>query len=201
MEWEEAMDGIERAVDVLDDPRGVAWEKQGFGMFRCYLDEERISRLHIWTKDVRVPSVTTIHTHPWDFQSRVLCGRIRNIRYEEVETNPDGLWTRRLIVPGPDACKVGDEHRVVLRLRKVDIAQRGEAYEQSYDEIHETFFEEGTVTVCTRRVVDEDLAYSYRPYYEEWVSAAPVKVSFGEVAPYVFAARDRVGLGGKVKCA
>src|SRR6266702_4521226 len=74
------------------------WQLQGMGMFRLYLTKEW--RLHLWDDRFKVPNVTMIHDHPWDFDSYILAGKLTNQVYQKV---PNCAWSHReeTIVCGP----------------------------------------------------------------------------------------------------
>lgn len=72
-------------LDLLKHPEGLPWTIQGFGMLRLYITDDQIWRLHIWdTEEMAVEDVTRTHDHPWDFDSRILSGELRNLRFENV---------------------------------------------------------------------------------------------------------------------
>lgn len=65
---------------VLENWANHRWSLQGFGMLRAYLSDRKL-RLHVWNSKFAVPDVTTIHDHPWNFESLVVAGKITNTRY------------------------------------------------------------------------------------------------------------------------
>ena len=164
------------------NPRARDWTVQGFGMLRCYLDDKQNERLHIWSNALHVPRVSSIHTHPWDFGSRVISGRLINTRYEEVEPGikySQAYW-RRLIRPGEGEA-LSDDVRVWLRAKQDDYVYSGGHYTQTRHEIHQTLPDNGAVTLCVRwrpsQTSDEAFSYSRK----QWVSAAPRPATVGEI--------------------
>lgn len=79
-----AVEALARLVhdDVLAYSERHEWTLQGFGMLRTYLGEDRRLRLHVWDSRFRTTDVSDIHDHPWDFESLVLRGSIRDVRYD-----------------------------------------------------------------------------------------------------------------------
>ena len=163
------------------NPRARNWTVQGFGMLRCYLDNDLSDRLHVWTNALRVQGVSDIHTHPWDFGSMVLAGRLINKRYEEVSphTEYSSAYFRRLIKPG-EATQLEPDQRVWLRPIRDDHVHTNRYYNQKYTEIHRTLFDEGTVSVVSRDRGDlPDTAFTY--FRRTWGSAKPRKALPEEV--------------------
>src|SRR5258708_2442216 len=66
------------------DPEQRGWSVQGFGMMRTYIgppDNPKEYRLNIWDRELAVPNVSTIHDHPWHFDSIVIGGAFVNQRF------------------------------------------------------------------------------------------------------------------------
>ena len=93
----------ETILDILKNPFNYEWEVQGLGMLRTYLNED--TRFQIWNKDLIVEDVTDVHTHPWDFISVILQGKITNHIYKEYpeQVNKYKKYFRCLINTGEDA--------------------------------------------------------------------------------------------------
>ena len=93
----------ETLLDILKNPFNYEWEVQGLGMMRTYLNED--TRFQIWNKDLIVEDVTDVHTHPWDFISVILQGKITNHIYKEYmgQVNASKKYFRCLINTGEDA--------------------------------------------------------------------------------------------------
>lgn len=79
---------LSTAIADAADGRRNDWSTQGLGMLRLYLSRE--VRLHVWHSAFRVPSVSDIHDHPWDFRSDIVCGSVRNVRYGIVSESECG---------------------------------------------------------------------------------------------------------------
>jgi hypothetical protein len=160
---------------ILEKAELYEWSLQGFGMLRLHLDYD--VRLNVWDSRYRVPNVSLMHTHPWNFKSVVVAGRLNNTRYwktpPKVEILESSVFEYAVIKPG-----LGGglrEHLGILRLRAypIETFKEGESYEQVHDEIHISDPSDGTVTVNERQRVGDDLAYVYWPAGTEWVSAEP----------------------------
>ena len=175
---------LTETIKFPDSPLTPVWELQGFGMYRTYLDDERIARLHVWDASDRVADVSDIHTHPWDFSSSIVWGTLINERYLEVPEN--GVYPhhmnmpamRRLIKPGAKAHALGPDTAANLQMVSTEHYSAGATYSQQHHEIHRSIpIEPGTVSIVTRDRGDlPDEAYSYYHPDKSWVSAAPTIV-------------------------
>jgi len=163
---------------ILENARRFEWSLQGLGMLRLYLNPE--TRLHVWSGKHRVPGVTAIHDHPWGFTSTIISGSIVNYIYREamsVQTRP---FMKQRIQCGPDGCSQGEPESVALC---VDSARRywsGDSYTQAAPEIHETLFEDGTVSLI-EKVGQGEYAHVFYPAGATWVSARPRQATWEEV--------------------
>ena len=118
----------------------------GFGLLRLYPKDKPDVALHIWHHEMVLPGVTSLHTHPWDFNSTVFAGRITNIKY--VETHEDeftNLYNKFKIYPG-QLPRVEKPELVHLAFNGVNEYGPGEEYTQKANEIHRTEFKSGTIT-------------------------------------------------------
>jgi hypothetical protein len=181
------------------------WTVQGFGFLRTYFgpaDAPKKFRLNLWDSHFTVPNVSTIHDHPWDFKSVIVAGHFINQRYTMTMKLPleeeagDKLISAALRARGPthtyglittgvgsDCTPVNVEHcRLVPREKEVYIP--GDWYRQRADEIHETLFVDGAVTL-NERVGDTEHARVFWPYGTEWVDAMPRPATPYEVASAV----------------
>lgn len=169
---------IERVLRNSDD---YVWSTQGFGMLRTYLgpkEDPKRFRLNIWDSRFTVPGVSTIHDHPWHFDSIIVAGAFCNVRYDmspygglgiapthhyfEIKTGPGGGPD----VLAPSAC--------VLSPRRPELYAGGDVYNQQSVEIHESIPADGTVTFNERsRVGDGEHARVFWPYGEKWIDAEP----------------------------
>jgi hypothetical protein len=155
------------------------WSAQGLGMLRLYLPGNR--RLHVWTRAVKVPRATTLHTHPWDFESLVLRGVIHNFKFTRMPGSPTHCEYR--VRCGVGAGLVGNPVHVRLVQTHAQSICEGAAYAQTFDEIHESCAEEGTVTLITRQVrACADHAQTFVPFGESWVSVEPRAATPAEAA-------------------
>ena len=181
----------------LEGAHRLEWSTQGLGMLRTYLSKE--VRLHIWHSRFRVPHVSSIHDHPWDFESEVLCGRIRNTRYGIVHMTDHGAVLRdgagqslgAVANPGAPnftmqtircgtgggierACELGEPGPCHLSMLSNAEYSPGDSYHQNAPDIHDTSAEDGTVTIVTRTFrADSEHARVFFPTGTDWVSAEP----------------------------
>lgn len=191
-------DAVSRAA------RNVAGENlgfslQGLGMLRLYLSPAL--RLHVWHSAFAFPGASPIHDHPWDFDSHVIAGRIKQRRlYTETGFSgwPDIMpvagkasWAaadRReyefsTIQCGPGTCVVTPPRRVTLVEGPEEVFEEGTGYGQAASEIHYSYPDEGTVTLVTRRFsrADVDHANVYWPLGQQFGSAEPRPATDKEV--------------------
>lgn len=173
---------------ILDRAASFQWSLQGLGMLRLYLSPEY--RLHIWDSRYCTADGSTIHTHPWSFDSLVISGQIRQQRFTEDSV---GLRTfrRQLIQCGPGGCAVGDPEIVNLITHPEERYGAGEAYHQEANEIHESTPLNGTVTIVRRKfLLDTEHAYVYFTG-DKWTSAEPRPATEVEVSAIVGLALER----------
>lgn len=177
--------------ELLENPLDYEWEIQGFGMLRTYIDKD--TRVQIWHNDYKVPNVTDIHTHPWNFTSKIIQGVMRNICFVETEHNDKssrGTYNRCLILTGENAY-VKEKTKVNLTKQTPSIYIKGTKYKHRKDVPHRTDYVNGTITVLTKKAINEDsLAYSYTPGDSDWVSAAPRIATKGEILFFVNSALE-----------
>jgi hypothetical protein len=166
---------------ILKEGKHYPWQIQGFGMLRMYLSDQY--RLNIWDSRYRVPNVSLMHTHPWDFESLIVAGELTNYRFS---FSPDGdEYDRALIKPGPGGGLTTNDGRVTLRCHAKETYWSGGVYAQNANEIHVSAPTDGTVTLNRRQRVGEDLAHVYWPAGKSWVSAEPRNATEEEVAAIV----------------
>jgi hypothetical protein len=162
-------------LDCLQNWRTRQWQLQGFGMLRTYLPND--VRLHVWSGLFAIPGVTTIHDHPWDFDSLVVAGRLHNTRFHAFKRLPDmpapNAYMMRSIKPGVGLQVIADDAPVWLRKCATETYEAGSTYRQAANEIHESRPEDGTVTLVHRRRVGADVARSFYEADKGWVSAEP----------------------------
>ena len=167
------MDEKETLLDILKNPSNYEWEVQGLGMLRTYLNKD--TRFQIWNKDLIVEDVTDIHTHPWDFVSLILQGKITNHIYKEYpeQVNDSKKYFRCLITTGEDAY-VKEKSEVYLLKYEKNTYPSGIYYIHKKHDPHKIKFKDGTITVLSKfNKNDESEAYTYVKDGNEWVSAMP----------------------------
>jgi hypothetical protein len=170
---------LELAVSADMDSHG--WEVQGLGMLRLRITKE--VRLHVWHNGlVYSNSPSVIHNHPWDFESTIVVGSLRNVRYNEVK----GLEPNHhvgMIVCGPGG---GIVPRTIepahLEISQVDEYKAGDRYVQHSNEFHNTVFQNGTVTIIERHF-KEDTEHARVGFKLDgtWESAEPRKATEEEI--------------------
>lgn len=170
---------------ILEHATVFNWSLQGFGMLRLHLSDE--IRLNVWDRRYRVPNVSLIHNHPWNFESTVIAGSLHNVRYCS-GTTP---YSFGLIKPGPGGGLLQELGIVNLDNCFPEIYREGDSYTQYHDEIHISQPTDGTVTLNLRTRVGEDTAHVYWPSGTDWVSAEPRKATDAEVNDITGAALRR----------
>lgn len=180
---------LTREVDRLYEDTDT-WSMQGFGMARMYLpstDDAESVRLNVWHTALRTPGLSPltgmVHTHPWDFTSRVIAGELTNVLYLPA---PSGdLYVRSEITPGPGGDFTGPDgfaerpsgypDRDSATLRSIARTYGpGESYSQTFTQIHHTEYVDGTVTLNRRRREGRpDRAFTLWANGHKWVSAEP----------------------------
>jgi hypothetical protein len=183
--------GLRDAVhQILKNASAFEWSLQGLGMLRLYLSRE--VRLHVWDNRYVAGDVSVIHTHPWNFESYVVSGEVRQFRYLE---DPQGThkYKRQLIQCGPDGCAVGEPEPVRMYRSVLEIYAAGASYGQAAEEIHESLPTSGTVTVIERTfTADTEHAYVYFQG-DAWGEATPRPATAEEVAAITGLALQRWG--------
>lgn len=160
------------AATILEKASAFSWSVQGFGMFRLYLSKD--VRLHVWDDRFKVPNVTEWHDHPWDFDSTILCGTLKNeiasIKHDATCPN----YLEGTITCGKAGSQHGEEIPVFLDISSVDVYHAGQKYWQRASTVHRTSYVNGTVTVCKRQFhLNTEEAHVYYPDGTNWVSAEP----------------------------
>lgn len=176
---------------ILKAPYNIKWSVQGLGMLRMYLSENL--RLHIWHNDFRVPNVSTVHDHPWDFESSIVAGQITNKRYvPAVEGTP---FMHNLIKCGEGGGLTEVPPRsVMLEALPFETYRTDESYNQDAQEIHETEALDGTITII-RRTFHKDTEHAHVFWQGSgWVSAEPREATQAEVKYAIAAAQIQIVL-------
>jgi hypothetical protein len=168
-----------------EDPRTYEWSVQGFGMMRMYFDAGTRWRLNVWDSDLAVSNVSTIHDHPWHFQSYVIHGSLHNHRYyfeKQAGVGKDYKWMHILTGVGGGPLAKAEVHTARLVKGNLECYSTGDTYKQRADEIHETRPGDGTVTLNERvRVPGESHARVFWPAHLEWVDAMPRPATAHEI--------------------
>lgn len=155
---------------ILENALSYKWSLQGLGMLRLYLSDE--VRLHVWDTRFAFPNVSSVHTHPWNFHSEIVVGRLRNFRYEE--TTAGNPYNKSLLHCGEGGCLVNEVELVRLTGRIGETYEVGSVYTQQAHEIHYTVPSDGTVTIVTREFLDDkDYAFVYWPEVLKFGMAEP----------------------------
>lgn len=172
---------------ILARPLDHEWTLQGFGMLRCYLDNEGVERLNIWDPGSAVDEVSTVHDHPWDFDSQIFFGEMGNQRYvvsDHTHARTAEFNMQRLIA-GIGGGLIGAPWRTNLALESFELHKSGDRYHQDAPELHESAPAAGTVTVITRRFhADRDTA-TVAWQRGGWVSAEPRAATQDEVMHFI----------------
>jgi hypothetical protein len=169
--------------NILQHPTEFKWSVQGLGMMRIYLS--KAVRLHIWDSALKIPGVSALHTHPWDLRSTVVAGIYRQYRYvakdpAAIKLTPNYNFAR--IQCGEKACVMEEAKPVFLQEGEPEAYYQGESYQQTKDEIHYSFPEDGTVTLVERTFyADTEFANVYWRGKGGWVDAKPRAATFEEV--------------------
>lgn len=89
-------------------------------------------RLHVWNPK-EIKSIMTPHTHPWDFQSVVLKGKIRNIKYLETDQEKSNIFKFKckssFIKNGYQFFNTGEKH---IKEKSNILYSQGDLYFQKY---------------------------------------------------------------------
>jgi hypothetical protein len=177
------------ATIMQDDRR--SWTVQGFGFLRTYFgppNAPKMYRLNLWDHRFTVPNVSTIHDHPWDFTSVIVAGEFANQRYNMTRHagssfEPTHAFTTIKTGEGGGLEKSA-YGACVLEPRYEELYEPGDVYGQRADEIHETKFVDGSVTL-NQRTGDTEHARVFWPWGTHWVDAMPRPATAEEVSAAV----------------
>lgn len=167
---------------ILRSPHELQWSVQGLGMLRTYLSQEL--RLHIWDDAFRIPGVSPIHDHPWHLDSYIVAGVYKQQRYMIcLDETPTEYFKMATIKCGEGAFKTEDVRTVPVFLDgPVEAYRAGDSYHQRKDETHESFPENGTITLVTRTFTpDREHARVFWRGDGDWVDAAPRTATRDEI--------------------
>jgi hypothetical protein len=166
----------------LTQPLEYEWSVQGLGMMRTYLSKTK--RLHIWHSSLIVTGATELHDHPWNFESEVMFGCVRQMRFEDNDSGRKFMKQRILCGEGGGIIgeAVVDPEEVQIFSNGIETYFQGATYGQKAHEIHRSFPSNNTVTVVTRDFLkDRDHAHVYYPVGGGFVSAIPRPASHAEI--------------------
>lgn len=177
---------------VLERPHAFEWTTQGFGMLRTHLDKDKVYRVNVWHKLLRVPGVTTIHDHAWDFKSWVISGRMINRRFtigEGAYSKQHHMMTIKTGVDGGFA--TSEVTDVPLLACPPEVYSPGNNYVQVAHEIHDTDYLDGSVTINYREYrPDTEHARVFWPSGDPWINAKPAHADLGVVKQITGAALE-----------
>ncbi len=162
--------------EVLEHPGEHRWSVHGIGMMRTYLDDAREWRVNLWHPVLLNPGISTMHTHPWPFDSYVLAGQLKNLRFDRcTKGSVDAeLWNEGKIECGAgfDGLK-GPPEIVTLHRREVETYKPNMTYTQLPPEIHDTNAAAGSITVIRRgEMLPGCEASVFWPVGQEWGDAS-----------------------------
>lgn len=168
------------AVTVFSHPADFEWTVQGFGMLRTYWGDDKRFRLNIWDSRLAVPDVSVIHDHPWDFTSWVLAGNFYNHRYVPCFSGQTYEW--QMIRTGEGGGPDGTRGFLRLLRDESEWFVAGDSYKQTAEEIHESGYQDGTVTLNERiRRPDGEHARVFWPVGKKWIDAEPRPATPAEI--------------------
>lgn len=187
---------------ILSDWDAYDWTVQGFGFLRMYFgprENKKRYRLNLWDSRFTVPHVSTIHDHPWHFNSIIVAGVFCNQRYRVERDRPIG--------GGPSAAthhfttiRTGEGggmeqspiENALLIPEQPELYGPGDTYHQDANEVHETIFKDGTVTLNERTPLpDGDHARVFWPVGTDWVDAEPRPAELSEVKAAISSCLER----------
>jgi len=186
-------------LNVLQNWLNHSWSLQGFGMLRTYLTKE--VRLHVWDSRFAVKDVSTIHDHPWNFESGVVSGRLVNTRYRvepctHTDAQVEALRIRAPFIKERIICGTGggtDKATATMHATRVwliplepETYEVGDTYRQQAAEVHHTWCGDGTVTIVRREfLADTEHANVFYKADSSWVSAEPRQATPDEVSAII----------------
>lgn len=172
-----------------------AWTIQGLGMLRYRINSNL--RLHIWNSDIKSPNIenSSKHTHAWNFQSYVFSGQLQNTIYVKTQ---EGVVAERYmeqeIECGADGgCTMAKPMEVGLAQSRCNVYRAGGTYYERGDEIHETNWQDTTVTLIYReKKPGKDIAKIYIPVDHGHVAAPSLPVGLVDIRMYCDLALQRI---------
>jgi len=176
-------------LDVLHHAHEREWSVQGFGMLRTYIGGDKRFRLNVWHSEFAVPNVSIIHNHPWNFRSWIMTGRFTNVRFQLGVGQP---YQAMEIEPGDQGGATGMPSTCIMSEMPPEDYFPGDTYEQAWNEVHASFYKDGTVTLNDRTGGPTGRDARAMVYWRDgdWVDAKPRPATRDEVA---FAASEALG--------
>jgi hypothetical protein len=168
-------------LSILKQWRSYQWTQQGFGFLRTKI--ENVGRIHVWDSSLATRYVSSIHTHPWSFESTIISGELINQKYligqgERWQPN----YQSQCIATGEGGGLLNESKAVCLIPEQPELYTAGMFYRQESSEIHRTIAQDGTVTLLTRpQGPPLEEATVFWPIGTHWVSAEPVPAAYYNV--------------------
>lgn len=179
---------------IVERPHTFHWSVQGFGMLRTYFGSDKRWRLNIWHSRLAVPLCSTIHDHPWSFESLIVAGQFENRRYF-VEPASELFATHhwQVIQTGPGGGPDGEKGFCKLTEMTPEFYIAGDTYSQGHEEVHASIYQDGCITLNDRRrLEDGEHAKVFYPIGGTWVDAMPREATAKEINIACEAARKRL---------
>lgn len=176
------VEGRSNVYSILNNWQKIDWSLQGFGMLRCRIND-RI-RIHVWSHELATKNVSSIHTHPWNFESTVMSGFIVNNLFIETKAgkNQEVFASQRIeIITGTHGKIIDSPVDINLEMVLSQKYIAGKSYKMDKQEIHRSVYSNGAVSVMIKEPTKLTTAYSYFPRNTDWVSAKPRQATFKEV--------------------
>jgi hypothetical protein len=176
--------------NLLENPHDNEWSIQGLGMLRTYLAPE--TRLHVWSQVASVEAASKMHTHPWDFESLIVSGRVCDFNCREI-TQYEGGGTRmrkQTIRCGEGGGLIGEPEDVRISVWPPKAYTEGQTYSHKAEDIHYSVPEEGSVTIIQREF-REDTEHAFVYFNGEWGTAEPRPATDGEIVAVCGSALER----------
>ena len=144
----------------INDPDFMKWYAVGLGLLNADIDDRGKIRVHIWDSSLKVPNVSTAHTHPWNFTSYIVDGTLTNYLYAE-SLSGNNRQRRREQVFTRNGIRTISEELVYLEPYGFTSYPAGSCYSQNHADIHSTGYTDGTVTIVEMGERIQDWAYEY----------------------------------------
>ena len=170
---------------IISYPYDYEWSIQGFGMLRTWINPDGIERLHIWDTDLANSEVSTIHNHPWDFESRIVHGRILNHRYNIDRTYGESYRKADIKTGEGGGLLATHSTPTLISEYPFESYYTGDHYAQDADEFHESEPDKGTVTIIRRNFRHNRIATVCWRENCQWVTAEPRPATKEEIDRFI----------------